>query len=149
MNKITFNNLDGLRIAHGPLGSGSYITANNLKDIFWADFDYKLRSVEYSSIIDALYQLDNESIDIIVSVMRKRDSFIKNKNSVIKKLLKKFTLLAIDRPIGKIYNYDVIKYSWVKDNKAALTISPVIIFNSEDMSMQEFKSYVDLDCYNR
>jgi len=76
-NRITFNNLDGFRIAHGPLGSGSYITANNLKDILWADFDYKLRSVEYSSIVDALYLLDNNSIDIIVSVIRKRPSFIK------------------------------------------------------------------------
>ena len=148
-NRITFNNLDGFRIAHGHLGSGSYITANNLKDILWADFDYKLRSVEYNSTIDALYQLDNNSIDIIVSVIRKREEFVKNPNSVVKKLLKKFTILGLDRPIGKIYDYGTLKYDWVEEEKASLTVSPVIIFNSEHISIDDFKSYVDLDCYNK
>jgi hypothetical protein len=148
-NSITFNDLDGYRIAHGHLGSGSYITANNIKDILWADFDYKLRSIEYNSTIDALYQLDNNSIDIIVSVIRKRPEFIQNKNSVVEKLLKKFTILGVDRPIGDIYDYGMLKYDWVEEEKAALSVNPVIIFNSDHMTQEQFNQHVDLECYNQ
>jgi len=147
ISKLKLDRLDGYKISHGHLGSGSYITANNIKDILWGSHNFKLRSVEHNSMIDALYLLDDGSIDIAVSVQRKRDSFIKNPNSVVKKLLDKMTLIQIDTTVGDFYGYDVIYYDWMDEEKVALSVNPVIIYNSEKLTKSEFESMVNVECF--